>query len=89
MNVADFIKMAKRILNEGEGGTSGFVYIFKTTGNISALDNDVLKISEIEKEDGVTKARVEFKINRDYGFALNSLKAVLGDVDIKSLELVY
>ena len=88
MNIADFIERAKRILNEGEGA-SGFVYILTTANNISALDNDILKISEITHEDGNTKARVEFKVNRDYGFALNSLKAVLGDVDIKSLELIY
>lgn len=88
MNIADFIEKAKRILNEGEGA-SGFVYILRTGNSISALDNDILKISEIEHEDGITKARIEFKFNRDYGFALNSLKAVLGDIDVKSLELVY
>ena len=88
MNVVDFIERAKRIINEAEGA-SGFVYILRTANNISALDNDILKISEITHEDGVCKARVEFKVNRDYGYALNSLKAVLGDIDIKSLELVY
>lgn len=88
MNIADFIERAKRILNETDG-SEGFVYILRTANNISALDNDILKISEITHEDGETKARVEFKVNRDYGYALNSLKAVLGDIEIKSLELVY
>lgn len=88
MNIADFIARAKRILNEG-AGSEGFVYILRCGKRLSAVDNDILKVTDITTEDGTTKARIEFKVNRDYGYALNSLKAVLGDIDVKSLELVY
>lgn len=88
MNIADFIAKAKKILNEG-AGSEGFVYILRCGKPVSAVDNDTVKVSDIKTENGTTTARIEFKINRDYGYALNSLKAVLGDVDVKSLELVY
>lgn len=88
MNLADLIAKGKRILLE-HAGSEGFVYILKTSNTLSPVDNNILKLTDIKTEDGITIARLEFKVNRDYGFALNSLKAVLGDIDVKSLELVY
>lgn len=87
MKLADLIGKGKRILEHA--GSEGFVYILRTTSSIPKLDNAILKITDIEHKDGVTIARLEFKVNRDYGYALNSLKAVLGNIEVKSLELVY
>jgi len=88
MKLADLIAKGKRILHE-HAGSEGFVYILKTSNRLSQIDNNILKLTDIENENGVYTARLEFKVNRDYGFALNSLKAVLGDINVKSLELVY
>ena len=88
MKLSDFIARGKKILNE-EAGSEGLVYTLATSQVISEMETELLKISDIETVNGDTVARVEFTYPRDYGFALNTLKVVLGDIDIISLQLVY
>lgn len=88
MKLADYIAKAKRILKE-DAGSEGMVYLLSVKGNLAPVDNEILKITEIEHKEGLACGRVEFTFARDYGFALNSIKAVLGDIDIATLELIY
>lgn len=88
MRLSDFIKRAERILNE-DAGSEGLVYILTTTSTLKAIETDAVTISDVHKENGETVARVEFSFPRDCGFALNTLKAIYGDIEIVSLNLVY
>lgn len=88
MRLSDFIARGKKILNE-DAGSEGLVYKLTTKTAIKPIDTDVVKVSDVEKELDDTVARVEFTFPRDYGFALNTLKAVYGDIDIIGLQLVY
>lgn len=88
MKISDFINKAKKILNEG-AGSEGMVYKLTTPKKVKPVSNDVLVVSDIQKIDDGYEARVEFTFPRDYGFALNSIKAVFGDMEINALELLY
>ena len=88
MNVPEFIKLAKQILNE-DAGSEGMVYKVCAKSGLSALENEVLKIDEVKSENGATVAKVTFSYPHDYGFALNAIKENLENIDVISLSLVY
>ena len=87
MNLKDYIAKAKRILSE-HSGSEGIVYILKTKNTIPQIENDIVKINEVETKNGFNYAKVEFSIPRDCGFALVTLDTIL-DIEIESLELIY
>ena len=88
MNLSDFIARCKKILNE-DAGSEGMVFTLRSASPVKAVETDTVKISDVRKENGETIARVEFTFPRDCGFAANTLKAIYGDIEINSLELVY
>lgn len=88
MKLSDYIGMAKRILKES-AGSEGFVYKITTKNSLPKLDNETLKILDHSTDNGQNIARVEFAVPRDPGFAANTLKAMLGDIEIIALELIY
>lgn len=88
MNIEDFIGKAKRILKE-DAGSEGMVYKLTTKNSVTAIKNDILTIDDVHKDNGNTVCRITFTYPRDYGFAMNTLKAHLGDIDVARLELLY
>lgn len=88
MNVPEYIKLAKKVLNE-DAGSEGMQYIVEAKSGLAALENETLIIDEVKQENGLTSARVRFTFPHDYGFALNKIKENLENIDITSLKLVY
>ena len=88
INIQDFLKEARRVLNE-DAGSEGLTYTVKASAGLKALDNDELVIEDVHQEDGETVATVKFRYPHDYGFALMTLKQQLEDLNITSLALVY
>lgn len=88
MNISDYIKEAKKVLNE-DAGSEGMVYCVEAKSGLSATENEQLKISEVKSENGVHCANVEFVFPHDYGFALNAIKEALPNIEIIALKLVY
>lgn len=87
MNLSQYIKRAKSILNE-HAGSEGFKYFVFAKSGLKAMKNENYEISEVVSENGVQKATVDFSYPRDYGFALNTLKEDL-KVEITGLQLIY
>ena len=88
MNVPEYLKLAKKVLNE-DAGSEGLVYTISAKSGLKAIDNDMLKINEIKTENGIATATVEFSYPQDYGLALATIKEHLEGIDIISLSLVY
>ena len=88
MNVPEYLKLAKKVLNE-DAGSEGLVYQVSARSGLKAIDNDMLKINEIKSEDGISTAVVEFAYPQDYGFALSTIKENLEGIEIVSLSLIY
>lgn len=88
MRLDEFIAKAKNILGRSlneHSGSEGLAYILETTKPLAIVDNHILAI---EKRDD-NKYTVNFKYPHDCGFALNTIKAVFGDIEIVSLQLLY
>ena len=88
MNVPEYIKLAKAILKE-DAGSEGMVYEIAAKSGLKAIEHDLFKIEEIKTENGISKAKATFVYPQDYGFALNTIKEALEDIQIISLSLVY
>lgn len=88
MNVPEYIKLAKNILNE-DAGSEGLEYIVEARSGLKAIDTNIVKIDEVKSQNGITSARVSFAYPHDYGFALNAIKENLEGIDIVTLKLVY
>lgn len=88
MRLDEFIAKAKntlgRSLNE-HAGSEGLAYILETDKALSIVDNHILALEK--REDN--KYTVKFKYPHDCGFALNTIKAMFGDIEIVSLQLLY
>ena len=88
MNIPEYIKLAKKVLNE-DAGSEGLVYMVEAKSGLNAIENDLVKIDEVKTENGVTSAKASFVYPHDYGFALQVIKELLENIDITSLSLVY
>ena len=88
MNVPEYIKLAKKILNE-DAGSEGMVYEVEAKSGLKAVENEVVTINEVKSQNGVTVAKAHFAYPHDYGFALNAIKQLLEGIDIIALKLVY
>lgn len=88
MNIPEYIKLAKKVLNE-DAGSEGMQYKLQAKSGLKALQTDLMTIDEVKSENGVTTARVSFTYPQDYGFALNTIKENLENIDIVSLSLVF
>lgn len=88
MNVPEYIKLAKAILKE-DAGSEGMVYEIAAKSGLKTIEHDLFKIEEIKTENGISKAKATFVYPQDYGFALNTIKEALEDIQIISLSLVY
>ena len=88
MNVPEYIKLAKSILNE-DAGSEGLEYIVEAKAGLKAIENEAIKIDEVKSENGISSARVSFAYPHDYGFALNAIKENLEGIDIIALKLVH
>lgn len=88
MNVPEYIKLAKRILNE-DAGSEGMVYEVEAKSGLKAIENEIVAIDEVKSQNGITVARAQFAYPHDYGFALNAIKQLLEGIEITALKLVY
>lgn len=88
MNVQEFIKYAKRVLNE-DAGSEGMAYKISAKSGLKAYSDDKMTINEVKTVNDGTEASVQFTYPHDYGFALQSIKDALGDIQITSLTLLY
>lgn len=88
MNVPEYIKLAKKILNE-DAGSEGMVYQVEAKSGLKAIEDKLVKIDEVKTENGVTVAKATFTYPQDYGFALQTIKNLLEGIDIVALKLVY
>ena len=88
MNIVEFNKAAKAILNE-DAGSEGMSYVIEAKSGLKAVDTGVLKIDEVKSENGVSTANVSFVYAHDYGSAVQAIKEELKDIEITALKLVY
>ena len=88
MNIPQYVKLARKILNEA-AGSEGMQYLVEAKAGLKAFQNELLTIDEVRSINGITTARARFAYPHDYGFALNTIKENLNDIDIISLSLVY
>jgi inorganic pyrophosphatase len=88
MNIPDYIKLVKKILNE-DAGSEGLVYIVEAKSGLNAVENELLKIEEVKAENGIKSGKVTFAYPHDYGFALSTIQETLNGIDVVALKLVY
>lgn len=88
MNIPEFVKLAKKVLNE-DAGSEGMEYQIEAKSGLEAFENEVVKIVDVNTKDGVTTAKVLFSYPQDYGFAINTIKNVLPKIEIITFKLVY
>lgn len=88
MNVPEFVKLARKVLNE-DAGSEGMVYKVHASTGLRAIENETFKIDEVANENGVTTGKVTFAYPHDYGFALNTIKENLEGINIVGLTLIY
>lgn len=88
MDIKQFIKYARKVLNE-DAGSEGMQYKITAKSGLKSYKDDVLSIEDLVTEDGITSATISFTYPHDYGFAINTIKEVLQDIEIVSLSLVY
>ena len=79
MSYLEFLKQAKQVFRE-DAGSEGLAYIVKYKGE---LKEEGFKVED--KKDG--EAKIVFEYPRDFGFALETLKAL--GVDVIELKLLY
>ena len=87
MNIPQYLKRAKMILDE-HAGSEGMKYKVFAKSGLKAVKNENYEISEVGTENGSATAIVEFTYPRDWGFAINTLKEDLG-VEILGMQLIY
>lgn len=88
MNIPEYIQLAKKVLNE-DAGSEGMVYLVEAKSGLKAVENDIVKVTDVKTDNGVTSAKANFAFPQDYGFALNTIKELLEGIDIIALKLVY
>ena len=88
MNIPEFVKLAKKVLNE-HAGSEGMEYQLEAKSGLKTIETDQVKIVELNTKNGVTTAKVLFSYPQDYGFAVNTIKNVLPEIEIVTLKLVY
>lgn len=88
MNIPEYVKLAKRVLNE-DAGSEGLVYLVEAKSGLKAIENELVKIDEVATSNGITSAKASFVYPHDYGFALQTIKELLEGIDITALKLVY
>ena len=79
MSYSEFLKQAKQVFKE-DAGSEGSAYIVKYNGE---LKENGFKVEN--KKDG--EAKIIFEFPKDYGFALETLKAL--GIEVISLALLY
>ncbi len=95
MKLSEYILKAQKVLVDDiellqeHAGSEGLSYILKTPKELTLISNNILTLSDLRKEDELNVVRINFSYPRDYGFALNSIKAVFGELEIASLELLF
>ena len=88
MNIPEYVKLAKKILNE-DAGSEGMVYQIKAKSGLKTVDTDILKINDVKNEGDIFVGTATFTYPHDYGFALNTINENLPDIEIVALNLVY
>lgn len=88
MNIPEYVKLAKKVLNE-DAGSEGMMYQVKAKSGLKSVDTGVIKIADVKTEEGVSVGNASFAYPHDYGFALNAIKEALPDIEIIALNLVY
>lgn len=88
MNIPEYVKLAKKVLNE-DAGSEGMVYLIEAKNGLKVLDNELVKIDEVVTKDGITTGKATFSYPQDYGFAVQTIKELLEGIEIVSLKLVY
>ena len=88
MNIPEFVKLAKKVLNE-DAGSEGMEYQIEAKSGLKEIENEQVKIVDVITKDGVTSARLLFSYPQDYGFAVNTIKNLLPELELIALKLVY
>lgn len=88
MNIPQFIKKATAILNE-DAGSEGMLYKVTSKKEIKETKNDNFEIKEVKKDGDLYEAHVEFAYPHDYGFAYQTIKEAIEDLEIQAMQLIY